>query len=264
MSHSMNKFWGIVYNMIDNSDVTLEVIDARLPSICRSNQLEKYVNAHPQTNLLIALNKSDLVPREHTDAWLDWFRAKGFYAVAVSAKKRLGTQILRKSILMTSKRKTALAAVVGLPNTGKSSLINALRGKSAAATAPIPGKTRGEQKVKVSNSIRMFDTPGVVPVKLPEKHNLLLGLTAITRIRDLEAAAMEFYEIANQLSPGVIEEYYGIDEEDILEGIARKRNKIRKGGVPDVHEAARILLSDHVAGKFVIVESVERPLRMMY
>jgi len=261
----MNKFWGIVYKMIDNSDVVLEVIDARFPSICRSNQLEKYVNAHSNVNLLIALNKSDLVPREHTDAWIAWFKSKGFHAVAVSAKKRLGTQILRKNILMTSRRKTALVAVVGFPNTGKSSLINALRGKSAAATAPIPGKTRGEQKVKVSNSIRMFDTPGVIPVKLPEKHNLLLGLTAITRIRDLEAAALEFYDIANKLSPGVIEQHYALEDgEDILENIALKHNKVQKKGVPNTYEAARILLSDHVAGKFVLRESVERPLRLMY
>lgn len=264
MDASMNKFWGIVYKMIDNSDVVLEVVDARFPSICRSNQLEKYVEAHGQTNLVIALNKADLVPREHSNAWVEWLRNKGFDAVAVSAKERLGTRKLRTTILMASRRKTALAAVVGMPNTGKSSLINTLRGKAAAAVAPIPGKTRGEQKVKVSNSIRVFDTPGVIPIRLPEEHKILMGLTPITSIKEPDLAALTLYNLSMELAPGVIADFYGIDPdpEHLLENIAVVRNRLVKGGEPDITEASRILLRDHLAGKFVIMESVDKPLRM--
>jgi ribosome biogenesis GTPase A len=262
---SMNKFWGIVYSMIDNSDVTLEVIDARFPSICRSNQLENYVLNHENSNLLIALNKSDLVPRPHVNAWLNWFKERDFHAVAVSAKERLGTQRLRQSIMMTSKRKTALVAVVGLPNTGKSSLINTLRGKSAAAVAPIPGKTRGEQKVKVSNSIRMFDTPGVIPVKLPEKHKILLGLIPISKLKDVDVVGELFYQQAEELQPGLLSSFYQIENgENFLENLALKKNKKLKEGKPDINEAARILLRDHVRGSFSLLESIDKPLRFNY
>lgn len=263
---SMRKFWGIVYNMIDNADVALEVVDARFPSICRSNQLEKYVNNSSTCNLVIALNKSDLLPREHTDAWIEWFAQQNITAIAVSATKRLGTSRIRQVILRASKRKTAVVAVVGFPNTGKSSLINTLRGKAAAGVAPIPGKTRGEQKVKVSNSLYMFDTPGVIPIKLPEKHKLLLGLTAITKIKDLDVAADHFYEMSMEISPGYIAEFYGVDSDPahFLENLARVHNKLIKGGEPDIHMAARILLTDHVKGKFAFYESVNQPLRLGY
>lgn len=260
----MNRFWGIVYSMIDNSDVTLEVVDARFPSICRSNQLERYVEAHENSNLLIALNKSDLIPREHLESWLTWFRERGLNAVGVSAKERLGTQRLRKAILRTSNRKTAVVAVVGLPNTGKSSLINTLRGKNAAAVAPIPGKTRGEQKVKVSNSIRMFDTPGVVPIKLPEKHNILLALRPITKIPDIDLAAQLFLEQAEEISPGTVFEHYKVEGpiSMFLEQLAMAKNKVLKGNEPNITEAARILLRDHLKGEFSLYESPERPLRL--
>jgi ribosome biogenesis GTPase A len=157
-----------------------------------------------------------------------------------------------------------LVAVVGLPNTGKSSLINTLSGRAAAGVAPIPGKTRGEQKVKVSNSIRMFDTPGVIPVQLPEKHNILLGLTPITQIDDVEWAAGVLYEQSMELNPGLVASYYNVPEnpKTFLDLLAESRKFLLKGGTPDTVAAARLFLADHVRAKFVIHEQVERPLRL--
>ena len=261
--HNMKKFWGIVYSMIDNSDVALQVVDIRFPSICRSNQLEKYVEKHENSNLLLALNKADLVSKEYGNAWVKWFSKQKINAIAISAKKRLGTTRLRKRILMASKKKTAIVSVIGLPNTGKSSVINALKGKQVAAVAPIPGKTRGEQKIKVSNSLRMFDTPGIVPRMLPEAHNILLGLTPINKLKDVDLVALKFYELAEEINPGKIAEYYEIEVvDDILEAIAFKRNKIIKGNKPNLIEAGRILLKDHMAGSYVIKEGIGDPLRL--
>ena len=125
----MNKYWAVVWEMIEESDVVLEVVDARFPSICRSNRLEKMVNEMETSNLLIALNKSDLVPRKYVKKWIQWLdETEGIKAVEVSATKRMGTSRIREVILRQSRKKTARVAVVGLPNTGKSSLINALSG----------------------------------------------------------------------------------------------------------------------------------------
>ncbi len=261
---SMNKFWGIVYSMVDRSDVVLEVVDARFPSICRSTRLEEYVNSIEDCNLVIGLNKTDLIPKSLLDRWLGWFEERGYVATGFSASKRLGTSRIRRVLLRASKRKTAVVAVVGFPNTGKSSLINTLRGKAAAGVAPIPGKTRGEQKIRVSNSLFMFDTPGIIPAQLPEKHRILLGLDAITKIKDPEHAALILYAQAEELNPGAVAEHYGIenDAQDFLANLAYARNKIVKGNMPDERAAAIIFLSDHIRGLLQIYENPARPLRM--
>lgn len=260
----MNRFWGIVYSMVDRSDVVLEVVDARFPSICRSSRLEEYVLSQDHCNLVICLNKTDLISRDLLDRWLKWFADQDFIATGVSAAKRLGTSRIRQVLLRASKRKTAVVAVVGFPNTGKSSLINTLRGKAAAGVAPIPGKTRGEQKIKVSNSLFMFDTPGIIPAQLPEKHRILLGLDPITKLEDPEHAAMLLFSQAEELNPGAVTRYYGIEAnaDDFLENLARARNKLLKGNRPDERAAALIFLSDHVRGVLPIYEDPARPLRL--
>ena len=259
----MGKYWSIVWSMIDESDVVLEVIDARFPSICRSNRLEQRVIEMEDCNLLIAINKADLVPRSYVDEWVKWLKNEGITAFGVSATQRLGTSILRREILKASRRKTARVAVVGLPNTGKSSLINRLRGKKAAATAPIAGYTKGKQIVKVSKSLTMFDTPGVIPVKLPEKHKNLLGLIPVTRMDDPISIAEELIEQFNEISPGVVAKHYEVSDNiaTFLDELAVKKNRLRKGGLPDYHAAAINLLTDHIKGRIPIRENIKDPLR---
>jgi ribosome biogenesis GTPase A len=260
----MDRYWAIVWSMIDSSDVVLEVIDARFPSICRSNRLENKVSELPSTNLLIAINKADLVPRSHLEQWITWLREEeGLHAVGVSATQRLGTSRLQREILRASPRKKVKVAVVGLPNTGKSSLINRLRGRKAAPTAPIAGHTKGQQIVRVSNSITMLDTPGVIPVKLPKKHQYLMGLIPITKIKDPVEVGEDLITIFNELSPGVVAEHYGIQSvgELFFEELALKKNKLRKGGLPDERAAAVMFLRDHIRGNIPILENINSPLR---
>ena len=250
--------------MVESANVVLEVVDARYPSICRSNRLEERVIELEDVNLLVALNKADLVPREYTEAWIKWFEENGeIHALGVSATQRLGTSVIQKEILKASRKKTAKVAVVGLPNTGKSSLINRLRGKKAASTAPIAGHTRGKQIVRVSKSITMFDTPGVIPIKLPEKHHYLLGLTPVTKLDDPWQVAYLLYEQFEELEPGKFASYYDIenDKNRILEQLAIKFNKIQKGGEPDEDSAAVMMITDHINGRIPIFEDIYHPLR---
>ncbi|MFV2015357.1 MAG: GTPase [Candidatus Heimdallarchaeota archaeon] len=259
----MGKYWSIVWRMIDDANVVLEVIDARFPSICRSNRLEQRVMESDQCNLLIAINKADLVPRDQLNLWVKWIKEQGIKSVGVSATQRLGTSILQREILKASNKKTAKVAVVGLPNTGKSSIINRLKGRKSASTAPISGHTKSQQMIRVSKSMMMFDTPGIIPVKLPEKHNILLGLTPVTKIKDPIYAAELLIEQLNEISPGKTASYYEVPDDisTFLDNIAIKLNRIRKGGVPDDRFAAITILTDHVKGKIPVFENIKDPLR---
>lgn len=259
-----DRYWAIVWKMIDRADVVLEVVDARFPSICRSNRLEQRVLEMDNCDLLIALNKTDLIPKKLLNRWLDWFeQEEGIKAVGVSARERLGTSRIRREILLKSKKKRATVAIVGLPNTGKSSLINVLKGRKSAPTAPIAGHTRGMQKVKVSNSLMMFDTPGILPVQLPEEHKHLLGVIPINNLKDPLGVAVHLFEMLNTLAPGIVAEYYGVanDSYSFLGELAISKNRVVKGGEPDLRTASIMFLKDHQRGNIPIYETPDDPLR---
>ncbi len=262
----MNKYWRIVWEMVEQSDVVLEVVDARFPSICRSNRLEKHVIELDKTNLIIALNKVDIVPRDYINKWIKWFHNhENIVSIGISAKKRIGTSKIRELILRNSHRKKANVAVVGLPNTGKSSLINALSGRKATRVAPISGHTKGKQKINVSNSITMFDTPGVIPIKLPEKHKYLLGLIPISKLKDPIYVSDILIDQFESIMPELIYNYYGIsvDRDNYLSNIAKKFNFLGKGGSPDEKSAAIKIIKDHINGVIPIYENINNPLRYL-
>jgi ribosome biogenesis GTPase A len=260
----MSQMWAMVWRMVDQADVVVQVVDARFPSICRSNQLEKKIAEMDDTGFLIALNKSDLIPKSLLDQWIDWFsKNENLRAAGVSAKKRLGTSRIRQEILRQTSKKSATVAIVGFPNTGKSSLINTLKGKKSASTAPIAGHTRALQKIKVSNSLMMYDTPGVIPMKLPEKHRHLLGLMSLTKLKDPIGVAYSLYEQYEEINPGAIGEYYSLNtvNYDFLEDFAVANNRVLRGGDPDIRTAALMFLKDHMRGEIPIYEDINNPLR---
>lgn len=261
----IERYWKIVWDMLEKSDVALEVVDARFPSICRSNRLENRIKEMNNCNLLIALNKADLVPSEYINNWIKWFeRNEGIKAVGVSALSRINTSRIRKVILRQSKRKQAIVAVIGLPNTGKSSLINALSGRKAASTAPISGHTKGQQYVNISNSISMIDTPGIIPIKLPLKHQYLLGIIPLTKIKDPIKVTYMLLDQLEEIKPNIIYDTYGVSDYSILlREIAIQRNKLMKGGIPNEKEAALIFLKDYYRNNIKIHENIEKPLRFI-
>ena len=255
----MDKYWSMVWKLVNQSDAILEIVDARFPSLCRTLSVESAVK-EANKPLIIVLNKSDLVPREVSNAWVSYLRSKEkLLTVAVSARYRLGTGILRRTITRSVKGNVVIS-VVGLPNTGKSSLINILKGRSSAPTAPIPGFTRSLQLLRITKRIKVYDTPGVIPSKISNSLKLLLGTQNPHKLDEPEYDVEYLIQAAEKVAPGALAEHYKLPIDDptyFLEELARKRGRLMKGGKFNLRQAAVDLLTDHMNGE--ITNLYERP-----
>ena len=245
-----------VLKIIRDADVLLEVLDARFPDLTRLPDYERLVKKMGKP-LILVLNKADLVPKEWAEDWKRILQREGFPVVFVSSKKRWGTRILRNTIKEVAPRFPVIVGVFGYANVGKSSLINILKGKTAAQAAPVPGWTKGEQLVRISRKIYLMDTPGIIPMKDPTRL-VLIGAYDPNRLEDPELPAELLLRILHSLDP---EEWPATVEE-----YARKKNFLIKGGRPDTHRAAVDLLNRWQRGEILIpsrdwLESVEAGLK---
>jgi len=244
----MPNFWKIVNEVIEKSDIVLEVLDARFAEQTRNNEIEEKVKACNK-QIIYVLNKCDLAGKETAEK-----EKKALHpSVFVSATKRLGITMLLHLIQRYSERRKAkvIVGVVGYPNTGKSSVINALKGKSSASVSPQSGHTKGLQLIRVTSRIYLLDTPGVYPYmeKNREKH-AIIGLVDYTKISSPEEAV---FAIMKSM-PGTIERFYGVEHgepEDVLDAIALKLKHLKKGGKPDTERTARTILKDWQTGRIM-------------
>jgi len=241
----MANYWKIVNRIIAESDIILEVLDARLVNATRNLELEEKVRKQDK-QIIYVINKCDLV---HKKA-MDEVKKSLTPCVFVSSKEHLGTTILRNKILALGKKQKIIVGVVGYPNTGKSSVINALSGKAKARTSSVSGFTKGYQRIRADNRIDFIDTPGVIPWGEDDlfKH-VLIGSKNVSDIEDPDLVAMELM----RMLPGRLEAYYGVplckDPEHALEHIAKKHGKLKKEGIPDIDTMSRIILKDWQQGR---------------
>lgn len=229
----MASFWTVVNQVIRNSDILLEVLDARFPEESRNIEVENKA-AREEKQILYVLNKCDLVTKEDMEKWKGRIQPSIF----VSSKERLGTTMLRNKILSMAKKDNITVGVVGYPNTGKSSVINALKGKTAAKTSSVSGYTKGLQMIRIDNRMNIIDTPGVIPFKEDDEVKLAL-LGSKTDVKEPEIAALKLLENMHDDEP-----------EEKLEELAKGWNMLMKGGIPDTRRAARKLLEDWQKGRY--------------
>ncbi len=212
--------------VLSQSDVVLEVLDARFPDLTRIRAVENYVRKKGK-GLVFVLNKVDLVSKDYAEDWKK-ILSREAPTVFVSTKKRWGTRILRKTIKGLTEKRPLYVGVVGYPNVGKSSLINVLVGRHAAGVSPKPGFTRGEQLLKLSRGIYLIDTPGVVDTD-EETLLLLVGGKDPSKAKNPELAAHIL--LTNLHAMGEIP-YRDLEE------YAKAKGFLLKGGEPDVRRAS--------------------------
>lgn len=260
----MRKAQRLIQENLPLVDLVIELLDARIPLSSQNPMLREIIQDKPR---LIVLGKADLAA--NIDAWLKKFREENLPAVAVDAVKGTGVKRLielAKSLTESkthklakhgAKPRAARVMIVGIPNVGKSSLINRLAGMNHVKIENRPGVTRAKQWIKIADGLDLLDMPGILYSKFDDADVALkLSWTyAISdEIHDLEPVVCKLLEtLAAKFPAGLIERYkitdLPTDGHELLNQIGLKRGCIRKGGVLDTDKALRLVLSDFRAGK---------------
>nr|WP_294493514.1 ribosome biogenesis GTPase YlqF [uncultured Mediterraneibacter sp.] len=261
----MTKARRMMQENIKLIDLIIELVDARIPLSSRNPDIDDLGRGKAR---LILLNKADLAEERLNDAWAEYFKSKGYLAVKVNSKKGGGIKSIQSVIQEACREKTerdrrrgilnrpVRAMVVGIPNVGKSTFINALAGKACAKTGNKPGVTKGKQWIRLNKNVELLDTPGILWPKF-EDQEVGLKLAFIGSIKDeilqTEELGAELIRYLNRAYPGVLEEKYTIpgseDPYCCLNDIAKSRHCLVRGSELDTGKAAGILLDDFRGGR---------------
>ncbi len=238
-------------------DLIIEVVDARLPLSSRNPDLPALIKGKQS---ILLLNKADLADPEITSEWIRYYRSLGevvldFNAQAGENLKKLARTINEEEKKLTRQKASLRLGVFGIPNCGKSSVLNRLVGKSAARVGERPGITRGRQWVK-RERWEILDTPGILWPKISSQEvgwKLALVGAIKQEIFDLEELAVYLLGWLQEKYPEGLMDYYSLEQEDepvkLLEEIGRKRGCLIKGGEIDYSRAAGLVWSDFRSGR---------------
>lgn len=242
----MARFQAIVEQVIREADVLLLVIDARMVEETRHPGIEGQAHTLGKP-LVYVCTKCDLVDKETAEQHKRTLRP----CVFVSATKYYGMTMLHEQILRAGRGKEGdiVVGVLGYPNVGKSSLINALKGKGSARVSKHSGQTRGVQRIRVDDRIVVLDTPGVLSHDDDAMTRAVTGSIDYTKVKDPDLVVLH---LLNE-HPGVIEEHYDVsphdDPEETIICIAQRLRMFKKGGEPDIDKTSRVILKEWQTGK---------------
>ncbi|WP_411346081.1 ribosome biogenesis GTPase YlqF [Paenibacillus sp. WLX1005] len=262
-------------------DMVIELLDARLPLSSRNPMIDEILQNKPR---LIVLNKSDLADPVTTAGWVDYFKREGHEVLTLDAASGHGIKEIpeRAKVLLKEQRdkraakgmnqRPIRALIVGIPNVGKSTLINRLAGKSIAATGDRPGVTKGQQWIKVGTEMELLDTPGILWPKFEDQGvGYRLAVTGAIREEILNVEDIAYYGMKYicEYYWDNIAERFDLDERpqdldnpndivEIMEGIGRKRGCLMSGGRVDLEKASKVILRELRAGKLGRI-SMETP-----
>lgn len=261
----MTKAKRMMQENIKLIDLVIELVDARVPISSRNPDIDELGKNKAR---LILLNKSDLAEDKWNDAWSEYFREKGFSVVKVNSKKGGGIKSINGVIQEACKEKIerdrkrgilnrpVRAMVVGIPNVGKSTFINALAGKACAKTGNKPGVTKGKQWIRLNKNVELLDTPGILWPRF-EDQAVGLKLAFIGSIKDeilqTEELAAELVTFMNKNYPGVLESKYNVEEDadpnGMIARIAESRHCLIRGNELDTEKASVLLMDDFRNGR---------------
>lgn len=246
-------------------DLCIEVLDSRIPLSSRNPDIDELAKGKFR---MAVLNKADLSDERKTALWTAYFKEKGIESLVLNAREKKASDAVRKLAMtvcaekIERDRKRGIvgrpirAMVCGIPNVGKSTLINSITGKAPAKTGNKPGVTRSNQWVKTGVGIELLDTPGLLWPKF-EDRSVGLKLAAVGSINDqilnTILLASETILLLRDIYPDATVSKYGIScnekPEDVLKAVAERNGLILKGADPDIRRAAETLLSELRSGK---------------
>ncbi len=237
----VKNFWKVVNEVIVNSDIIIEVLDARFADETRNKEIEDKVLTLNK-KLVYVINKCDLVNKLK----LERMKQKLKPSVYVSAVKKYGTiKLLRLLNKLSAGKDKVVIGVVGYPNTGKSSVINALKGRRSASVSPVGGHTKGKQLVRISKKIYLLDSPGVYPYKEKDVvKQALISSIDYSKVKEPVMVVMDLMKRYGRNIAGYYKVKYTLDYDSVIKEIAVKFKLLRKGNEPDYERAARLILRD--------------------
>lgn len=255
----MHKARKEIKKVMPQMDLIIEVLDARIPF---SSENPLVPNLRGDTPLIKVLNKRDLADPDITAQWQTWLeKERGVRTITLTHNQRNeALDILRLAAEMTpghDRQKSALRVMIlGIPNVGKSTLINTLAGRPAAKTGNEPAVTRAQQAIKLPDNILLYDTPGFLWPKLsPEACGYRLAITGAIRsaVLDFEDVALFEADYLLQAYPDQVMNRYGLEETPVdglalMDAVAAKRRFFARGGIPDLHKVSEVLLNELRAG----------------
>ena len=258
-------------------DVVVELLDARIPMSSRNPQIDEIITNKVR---VIVLNKTDLANNAVTKEWVSYFEQQGIKAIEVNSLTGAGLDKLMKEldenvkekmdarIEKGMKKRPVRAMIVGIPNVGKSSIINRLIGKKSAKTGDKPGVTRGKQwvRLKGKGNVELLDMPGILWPKFEDVQvgiKLAFAGSIKDEILDIETIALRLIEYICKENPEAMKDRYKLDEIDEdgltnMDNIAKKRGCIMSGGRIDYSRVANIVLDEFRSGKIDRI-SLESP-----
>ena len=248
------KIPDLIDKLIKISDVILEVIDARFIQDTRNIEIENMIKKLGK-RIIYVINKSDLIALKQLKEKLEKIELKPYVLVSCKYKKgvnELRTRIKIEISKIPKEHERFHVAVIGYPNTGKSSLINLLTGRGYAKVASEAGFTKGIQKIRLFSDVLLLDSPGIIPKRenLKEEDVIAkharIGVRTYDKIKEPDLIVLKL----TKQYPGIIEKFYGFnlteiaDVNDFIEKLGRKKNFLKKGNQVDEDKTSRLVLRD--------------------
>ncbi|MBO4327663.1 MAG: ribosome biogenesis GTPase YlqF [Clostridia bacterium] len=290
----MAKARRLLTENLSKVDAVVELLDARAVSSSENPEIDRILKNKPR---IVVANKSDLADPAVTSAFVEEYKSRGIRLISVDSRTGADVKTVKAALMELMEEKlsrkkergmisyTVKTMVVGIPNVGKSTFINRLCGRTAALAGDKPGVTRGEQWLKVDDSIALLDTPGLLWPKFEDRRTGYC-LACVGSIKDdiLDRAEIASFLLLYILDnyPGVLADKYSLDEEVLIRGgeeeqdgvilsrigtvgypalemAAMKRGCLRKGGAADIERASAMVLDDFRGGKLGRI-SLDRPV----
>lgn len=257
----MKKTRELIQNSIKMVDVVIEVIDARIPVSSRNPIINQLVEGKPR---VIILNKKDLSDSNQNKKWIEKFTDEGNNAIELNSMSGEGInklysllEKLHGEVIKTKLNRPLRMMIVGVPNAGKSSLINRMTGRKSTQTGDRPGVTKGKQWLTISGGMQLLDTPGILWPKFEDPKaglNLAYCGSIKEEILDVSDLALSFIETMQERYPELLTKRYKLEKLgetslETMEEIAEKRGFILPGKRIDYERCARTVMDEFRSGK---------------